>query len=199
MRRFQDSLLIGVFVALALTALSVLAGGGPGVSGPIRTLTGTTTLTTGQLLVPDGMVGAPGYAFSSDTDTGLLLSGAWLLFSHGNSNRFGIGSAAQIRTQAAGTYGWVPGTDVTAAADVILSRAAANRLALATGDSLEAESHRDITLDAVCATPPADHVNYCTHDGSNFTGTATNDCARVGVLDDGTEVLIQVLRTDAPC
>lgn len=225
MRRFQDSLLIGVFVALALTALSVLAGGGPGVSGPMHNvgstaITGGTsnrllrnnagvlansllsddgtnvTLTSGQFLTETGSSTAPAYSFTGDANTGMFWSGAQgqLQFTSDGATQARLsGGVLDLATNAI-RFGSAFGTS-----DVVVNRAAANRLALATGDSIEAESYRDITLNAVCATPSADHVNYCTHDGSNHTGTATNDCARVAVLDDGTEVLIQVLRTDAPC
>lgn len=85
------------------------------------------------VLVGDGSAAAPSYSFASDPDTGM-----WRVSGGVITGIDGVGYAAtftnQFQLATGGALTWSSGA-ITAAADVSLSRGAANRLDLASGDS----------------------------------------------------------------
>lgn len=137
-------LLALVFLALSVPAFAQVqpsgfpAGVTPPIFGQSSGVTGSGFVTAPQLLAPDGSASAPSYSFASSgsADNGMFLSAADVLgFSAGGTARLTVSPSAvasAVELQAAG--------DLTVGnrlffTDVILSRGAADRLALASGDS----------------------------------------------------------------
>ncbi len=77
----------------ANTSLTLATGGTTraAVSSSGVDVTGGVTAST-QIFAPDGTVGAPGYSFTGDTDTGIYHSANAMLFSAGNARAFSIDS-----------------------------------------------------------------------------------------------------------
>lgn len=175
MNRFRNSILIGVFVALALHAL---AAGGPGVSGPQHNvgstaITGGTsnrllrnnagvlansllsddgtkaTLTSGQLLVPDSSATAPAYSFTSSPGTGIFQHNIGNISIVGGGTPNFATNGDELRIRSTGVLSWASGDPTITGSDVLLSRAAANVLQLATGDSFRLAGGKiEVTADA---------------------------------------------------
>ncbi len=110
---------------------------------------GGFTLTSGQFLAPNGSVSAPSYSFVNDSDTGLYSAGSGVIVFAGNTTRpvqiaaFGLNLASDNVLAWTDTAGNASGTQ-----DLILSRGAANRLDLASGDSFNIVSGQLMTAGA---------------------------------------------------
>lgn len=93
----------------------------------------TVTLTSGQLLVPDGSVGAPGFAFAPDPDTGFFLDSiARLSVSVAGNERARWEGTESFRLAGSSFLGWpVVGPDLK------LFRDAANTLAQRNGTAAQ--------------------------------------------------------------
>lgn len=133
-KRFGLALLFAL-IPVIVSAQIVPSGQWQGITPPIfgnpSAVTGSGTVTSAQLLLPDGTAAAPALAFISDPDTGIYTAtGNTIAVSNGGTQhfRFGASSFWLLSDTAAVQWG--------ASADVSLSRGAANRLDLATGDSL---------------------------------------------------------------
>lgn len=95
----------------------------------------------GQILAADGVVGAPGWAYSAEPSTGayraaagnivFTCSGVFIAAIAGNAN-------TGIRLRSSVALNWQPGTDPTATPDLSLVRDAANTLALKNGTNVQA-------------------------------------------------------------
>lgn len=81
----------------------------------------------------DGSASAPSYSFASAPTTGLFLGGGVVEIGANGAARFAFGSFASARSD--GGFQWSSTTDPTATADLVLSRDAANTLALKNGNS----------------------------------------------------------------
>jgi hypothetical protein len=92
---------------------------------------GPLAITDTQTLVIDGTQGAPAIAFASDPDTGLFTA---------TGNTLGISAGGTQTARFNATRLWMlsdsGGIDLGASADTTISRGAANRFDIATGDSL---------------------------------------------------------------
>lgn len=85
---------------------------------------------TSPLLLPDGSVAAPAYSFTGDTDTGLFRRLSNLIsFTASGTGGLEVGSTT-VRFPSNSSVGWTTGSVTTTNQDVILSRDAANTLAL---------------------------------------------------------------------
>lgn len=117
-------------VALAQSGPPLPSPQSPVWVSPASAVTGGGAVTSAQILAPDGSASAPSYSFASDPDTGFYWTTSnQMLWSAGGSATI-LFSGTQFRL----------GTDNISLAfggsgDVVLSRGAANRLDLATGDS----------------------------------------------------------------
>lgn len=125
-----------------------------------------------RIRVGDGTAAAPSYSFASDTDTGRYHGGPTEL----NAFYESIGGVAKYRFTAGdfivpsdGKISWNNGANVaTGTPDVSLSRGAANRLTLATGDVL------NLAPTAFASLPAAAEGNLaCVTDSSTATWGAT--------------------------
>lgn len=97
------------------------------------TYDGSAVTSTVPLLAPDGTAAAPSYSFANETglDTGMYWPGqAQIAFSINGTQRYYMDGAQFAILHDSGVLA------LGAASDVSLSRGAANRLDLATGDSL---------------------------------------------------------------
>lgn len=106
-------------------------------SGDVLTISASAVTSTVPILAPAGSVGSPSVSFSTDSDTGFYtvtpnrIEGA---IAGVNKFTFGNGNLAMTSDFA---VGWTSSTtDASIAPDVSISRGAADRLDLASGDSL---------------------------------------------------------------
>lgn len=100
---------------------------------------GTFTLT-GQFLAGDGTAPLPAYSFTSEPNLGLYRASTGVIAVGNNNITGGIPYAlapTQMRFGQAVSLGWSSADSALTAADTVLSRGAADRLDLATGDSFE--------------------------------------------------------------
>lgn len=140
--------------------------------------------------------------------------------SSGGVGQIGIGAAVQFEAEQADSNpalaGQVAGvlTSVTGAGvgDLVVyaqgGSGAVERLRAVgasarvdvTGSLLVSSSVQETVLSAVCPTPTANNVAYCTREDIDLgAGTATADCGLRWRLSDGTEGTIVVLVTDGGC
>jgi len=96
--------------------------------GTLRVSVSSTAVTSAvPVLGPDGAVGSPAFAFSADSNTGFYRTG---------SGQISMALDGVFTHQFAAEYFQIAGTNAALYMnDVLLSRGAANRLDLATGDS----------------------------------------------------------------
>jgi len=90
---------------------------------------------TGVVKVGDGTEAAPSYSFASDPNTGVFSPAANVVGISANGQERMRVLAGETNLYSAQVLGWTSGV-ASAAVDVALSRGAANRLDLASGDSL---------------------------------------------------------------
>lgn len=91
---------------------------------------------SGQILASDGVVGAPGIAFSQDPDNGLRRTGTNAIsIVTAGADIVGINGTAGIRIRGSLGLTWSSAADVTSTSDLVLLRDAANILALRNGAS----------------------------------------------------------------
>lgn len=140
-KRFGLALLFALIPVIG-SAQIVPSGQWQGITPPIfgnpSAVTGSGTITSAQLLAPDGSASAPSYSFASETNLGLYKASTGVIAVGNNNITGGIPYAlapTQIRLGQAVSLGWSSADSALTAADVSLSRGAANRLDLATGDS----------------------------------------------------------------
>lgn len=111
-----SSIFIGYFGGVQITS-----------DGTTTTIPGSLAVT-GQFLAADGTVSVPAFSFTSEANTGMYRSGTGTLSFTGTGTRTAFLSGTTFCTNSLTL-------DVTNQ-DVVLSRPAANRLRLATGDVL---------------------------------------------------------------
>lgn len=95
-------------------------------------------IRVGTALAGDGTAAAPSYSFASDTNTGIRWFDADRFVFNNGGNNAALFSATEWRWHSVVSIGWSSGDPISASADVSLSRGAANRLDLASGDSFRA-------------------------------------------------------------
>jgi hypothetical protein len=133
MRRWSY-LLVGFLIAVTAATVAQEIVIGPGSYDRLRLVTdGQTRLqigpdgvvtSTGNLKLPNGTAAAPSLTFASATDLGLFKSSNDLVISTGGSARHQFGNGVYYLLSDTGTIRW------GASSDVILTRDAANILAL---------------------------------------------------------------------
>ena len=88
-----------------------------------------------SVLAGDGTASAPSYSFASDTDLGFWRTTNNVLVFAANGSSWWTALNGQILLRNTTQLDWASGDPTSTSADVSLSRGAANRLDLATGDS----------------------------------------------------------------
>lgn len=126
---------------LFVNPANVLAQDNPNFTYTIgtTTLTAPTITAATAFLAPNGASGAPSFAFSSQSTTGIFRSsGSRIVLSSASTDSFSIGGN-QAFLPAAGVLGWASDTNVaTGTFDVTIVRDAANILAIKNGANAEA-------------------------------------------------------------
>jgi hypothetical protein len=92
---------------------------------------GGGTVTSSQILAPDGTVGAPSYSFASSPSTGWYRTGSALGFSGGGTAQVLLSytTNGDVRVASTGGMSWSSTADATQTGDLFLLRDAANTLA----------------------------------------------------------------------
>lgn len=139
MRRLLILLAFVVLGSVPASAQVWAAGQWSGVTPPIFAapssgVTGAGVVTASQILAPDGSASAPSYSFANFPTSGLYAVGATdFRYAIGGSDKIRLLSGTGLVLTAAEQLAW--GSSGVTTPDVSLSRGAANRLDLATGDS----------------------------------------------------------------
>jgi hypothetical protein len=107
----------------------VLVSGGVGAAPAFSATPSLTDLTlTGQLKSADGLIGAPGFSFSSETNTGMWRAGAGdLRFTVSGTDRLRM-SGTTVIIPSTGSLGW--GSSGISTVDTVLARDTANTLGM---------------------------------------------------------------------
>lgn len=106
----------------------------PIFGGPSSGVTGSGVVTAPQILCQDGTVALPCYSFASEpTLGGYRIGSGFQGWAAGGVGILGYASNGLIQMVSTAQLAWSSGS-LNAASDTILSRGAANRLDLATGD-----------------------------------------------------------------
>jgi hypothetical protein len=98
---------------------------------------GGGTVTSSQILAPDGTVGAPSYSFASSPSTGWYRTGSALGFSGGGTAQVLLSytTNGDVRVASTGGMSWSSTADATQTGDLFLLRDAANTLAQKNGSA----------------------------------------------------------------
>lgn len=194
MRRLVLALVLALIPAISAAQIvpnGQWAGVTPPVfGGPSSGVTGSGAVIAPQLLAPDGTAAAPSYSFASDTDTGFYREGSGVVTFAANTLPY-VQLGSSLGLAADSTIGWsTTAGNATAAKDVSLSRGAANRLDLATGDSYNmvggGGSFQMATVPIISSTAPT-----VTSAGTGPSVAGTNTAAfRVNVGTGGTATTI---------
>ena len=128
-------------------------------SAGLATMTGTATATTSTvpILIPDGTVTAPGFAFSAQPTVGLYRSGTsfWVIGGPASAKKIAFDIASgYIRLYNAGVFSFGSSSDAEGIPDLMLTREAAATLQLG--------------VDAATATAQA--IKGADSTGANVTG-----------------------------
>lgn len=91
-------------------------------------------IASSVVAVPDGSAGAPSYSFANDSNSGIYSGGVDNIRVSLGGTQYQGWFADQFQLKSTSTLDWSSGT-VGQSSDVSLSRGAANRLDLASGDS----------------------------------------------------------------
>ena len=143
-----------------------------------------------RVLVGDGTVAAPSYSFTNDTDTGLWRPGSGeLAFSSNNANQWDTFSS-NFRLSSGLNVCWASGDPTSTGCDTSLSRGAANRLDLATGDSFNMVSgsylqNNVLTLSTTAPTISSGFGTTPSIAASNGTAAFTINVGTGGVATTG--------------
>lgn len=103
------------------------AGGGGGSSLPALSDNGTVVTSTEVFRGPNGAASGPTYSFTNDTNSGMYINGANLVFARNGTNVLDLTASAGIgvATIATNPIGWTAGSDAVAGIDTGLMRVAA--------------------------------------------------------------------------
>ena len=190
MRRLLLALAFALIPAISVAQVVPNGEGWPGVTppvfgGPSSGVTGGGTVLSPQLLAPDGSASAPSYSFASDPDTGV--------YRHAD-NVLGFATAgggrAQIQSGIFDLFGNSAAIRLGDSLDVSLSRGAANRLDLATGDTFNLVGGGG-TLSVAAVPVISSTAPTVTSAGTSPSVSGTNTAAfRVGVGTGGSATTI---------
>ena len=105
-------------------------------TGGLTYATPNLSLASGQMLLPDGALTAPGLSASATPTTGLFFSAGNIVYTSSGTARVAfLGAAISFRDTS--TLSWTSSTDTLGTQDLFLGRDAANTLALRNGTAAQ--------------------------------------------------------------